>query len=191
MQKHTHKKRKKYFIDKAFQGKLAMKFCFLIIASSMLVAVLIYYLNQHTITVAFEGLKVVAKSTSNFVLPVTLGVLAIVTFLAGIAGVFAIVIISHRIVGPLYRLKIELGKIASGDLSSPIHVRTKDQLQKVAVEFDSMRVSFKGSIGVLKENWGPVKMSLDKLKKEMDQKEKNEIEDYIKKIDSELSRFKT
>ena len=184
-------RRKKYYIDKGFQSKFIVKFCFLIILTSLLTGVLIYVFNRQTTTVAFEDLKVVVKSTSDFILPIMLQILAIVTLLIGIATIAVTLFTSHKIAGPLYRINAELKRIKDGDFSSVVRVRAKDQLQKVAMELDEMRLEFKNSINTMRKNWVAIKSHLQKLQKESkDEKEKIRIADSIEKIDSELARFK-
>lgn len=175
-------RRKNYFIDKSFQTKFILKFCSLNIFASFLIGVLIYLLNQQTKTVAFENLELVVKSTSDFILPILLGVLVIVSLLVGVAAIVVILVTSHKISGPLYHMTLDLQKIQSGDLSSPIHIRTHDQLQKVAAEFERMRVAFQGSILSLRKNWTAIRL---------DEGQKKRFENEIQRIDTELAHFKT
>lgn len=192
MQDYKNERRKTVFIDKSFQSKFIIKFCLLIIIASLLVGSSIYYFNRQTTTVAFEHLKVVVKSTADFILPIILEILAIVTVLMGIATIGVTLFTSHKIAGPLYRLKIELEKMKNRDFSSAVQIRAKDQLKKVALEFNEMRVAIKDSISALKADWDPVKTSLSKLKDEIkNEEERKRIADSIDRIDSELARFKT
>jgi methyl-accepting chemotaxis protein len=191
MEKHRMHRRTHYFIDKDFQAKFIIKFCLLIVATSLLTGALIYYLNRQTTTVAFDDLRVVVKSTSDFILPIVLEVLAGVTLVVGVATIIIALLTSHKIVGPIYRLKIELDKIKHGDLSSSIHIRSKDQLQKVASDLEEVRIGFKDSVNSLKVNWDSIKANLQKLAQETeDEEKKRSIADDIGKIDSELARFK-
>jgi len=183
-------RRRHYFIDKGFQSRFIIKFCLLIIITSLLTGMLIYIFNRHSTTVAFDNLKVVVKSTSDFILPIMLQILIIVTFLIGLATIVTSLLTSHKLVGPLYRFKLGIDQMKTGDLSSPFSVRTGDQLQKTAYEFDMMRVSLKDSIAVLKQNWPYVKEKTLFLINESKQKEA-QVNYAIEKIDSELDKFKT
>ncbi len=191
MQENIINKRRKYYIDKGFQLKFIIKFCTLIIITSLLTGLLIYYFNQKTTTVAFENLKVVVKSTSSFILPIMLQILIIVTLLTGIGTVIVTLFTSHKIAGPLYRLKTDLERIKNGDFSSPIQIRTKDQLQKVISEVNSMCLNLKDSIGALKTDWTSIKEILVKLQSQAKDEEKKKLQDNISKIDSALTKFKT
>lgn len=191
MRKQGKNKRRNYFIDKSFQSRFIIKFCFIVVLASLLTGILIYYFNRQTTTVAFEDLKVVVKSTADFILPITLEIIVIVSLLVAIAVGALTLFTSHKIAGPLYKLKMELEKISNGDLSSPIRIRAKDQLQKIASEFNEMRIGLKNSISEIKINWDSIKTDLYKLREEIkDEERKRKIEDNIKKIDSELARFK-
>ncbi len=54
-----------------------------------------------------------------------------------IVGMMAL-IMSHRIAGPIYRLKMELKEIGKGDLSRTIKFRDKDEFKDVAVAVNTM-----------------------------------------------------
>ena len=184
-------RRRHYFIDSSFQTKFIMKFCLLIACTSLLAGGLIYWFNRATTTVAFENLRVVVKSTSDFILPIMIEILAIVTVLVGFATIAVTLFASHKIAGPLYRFKSGIDKVRAGDLASRFSIRTGDQLQKVANEFEHMRIELKDSIVTLKDNWTAIKAKMLGQMAAKDTEEKTQILDTIKKIDSELGRFKT
>jgi len=184
-------RRKTYFIDKKFQAKFIIKFCLLVIIASLLTGISIYCFNLGTTTVAFEHSKVLVKSTGDFILPITLQILVIVTLLVSIATAAVALFTSNRISGPLFRFKAELEKMKSGDFSSSIRIRTEDQLQKMAHEIEETRISVKDSITVLKAHWNFMKIDLNSLKEEIkDERKKSIFVNCIEHIDSELARFK-
>ncbi len=184
---YRENRRKNYFIDKTFQAKFILKFCVLLISTSLLIGVLIYYFNQSSTTVAFENLRVVVKTTSDFILPIMLEILIIVTLLTAIATIVVTLFTSHKIAGPLYKLKIELEKMRNGNLSSQIRIRSTDQLQVVATDFNEFRMGLNDSVSTIKNNWKSIKEHCLKNNCEANK----EIEYAINKIDAELSRYKT
>jgi methyl-accepting chemotaxis protein len=184
-------RRRNYFIDKSFQSRFIIKFCLLVMVASALTGASLYYFSQHTTTVAFEHLKVVVKSTADFIMPIMVGTLIIVTLLVAAATIIVTLFTSHRIAGPLYRLKIELDKMKNGDFSCPVRIRTKDQLQHLASNFEEMRLNLKGSVKALKENWHSLSGNLRKLRDAaQDASEKRQIEEGIRRIDAELAKLK-
>ena len=192
MQKQSQNRRRNYFIDKSFQAKFIIKFCVLIIMASLLTAILIYFCNRQTTTVAFENLRIVVKTTADFILPMTLQILAIITLVTALATIVVTLLTSHKIAGPVYRFHKELEKIKCGDLSTPIRIRAKDQLQKVAYECEELRVELKRHIHVIKECWDAIEKQTPSLAANAsDEAEKKKITESIDKINAELARFKT
>jgi len=181
-------KRKNYFIDKQFQTKFIVKFCLINIVASLLAGVLIYFLNRQTNTVAFENLKVVVKSTADFIHPILLMVLVIVTLFAAIATIIIVLFTSHRISGPLYRLTQELEKIKTKDLSHPIRIRAADQLQRLASECEAMRAEYQQSIRKAKQSWRALQKSKDLIS---NAQERRQLEHDLDVLISELEQFKT
>jgi signal transduction histidine kinase len=183
MNKGEKNRRRQFFIDRSFQTWFIIKFCMLIVSTSVLAGVLIYLFNRQTTTVAFEDLKVIV--------PIMMQMLVIVTILVGVSTVFVALFTSHRIVGPLYRMKTELEKMKRGNLSSPIKVRSKDQLQGVASELESLRLNLKKSLGTIQKEWNSARALLEESGAGSKEGKGKLVKDAIGKIDSELARYKT
>jgi len=185
-------RRRNYFIDKDFQTKFIIKFCALIILTSVLTGILIYLFNRGSNTVAFENLKVVVKSTSDFILPIVFQILIVVTVMVGAATVFVTLLASHKISGPLYKLSTELGKIKGKDLTSSIRIRNTDQLKNVVKEFEDMRVSYRDSLSEIRSAAENLSALLGKNIKDIkDDGSRKKIADLASKLNNELSKFKT
>lgn len=189
---NKNERRRNYFIDKRFQTKFILKFCSLHILASLLTGVFIFLLNRETKTVAFDDLELVVKSTSDFILPILLQILVVVSLFIGAATIGVILLISHQIAGPLYRLTLELNRIKLGDLSVPIHLRTKDQMQKAANESEQMRIALRESVGSMKKSWFAIRAELQVLRSGLtDEKKRQRLDQETASLDAELTRFKT
>ena len=185
-------KRKNYFIDKRFQTKFIVKFCLINMAASLLIGILIYGLNRQTNTVAFENLRVVVKSTADFIQPIMALVIVVVTLLAAISTIIIVLFTSHRIAGPLYRLTAELEKIKAKDLSHPIRIRATDQLQRLARECESMRIEYQQSIQKAKKILQSIRTTLPPSEdSKKNAEEKLQFERKIDELTSELEKFQT
>ncbi len=190
MENQMQNRRRNYFIDKHFQSQFIFEFCVIVLVGSILIGLFAYYLNMQTTTVAFENLKVVVKTTADFILPVILQILVLVTLFVSIATGALALFASHKIAGPLYKLKMEMGKMKNGDFSSPVHIRSTDQLKTLALECDEMRTQISGSIVSLKNEWNQIKIILEETKEKTDETNKRKIEDRIKNLDFEFSKIK-
>jgi len=191
MQDCSKNRRKTYFISGSFQKRFILKFCLLIAGASLLTGFFIYLFNRSTTTVAFEELRIAVKSTSDFILPITLQILTVTAFLAGAAVIFITLFTSHKISGPLYRLCTELEKMKQGDLSRKVKLRADDQIQDLASELDELRIRLKESIDALRENVEPLKKCVEDKDCSMDKQEKKLAVAGLKKIEEELLKFKT
>ena len=179
-------KSRNYLIDNQFQAKFITKFCLINIATSVMIGVLIYWFNRRTNTVAFENLKIVVKSTADFIQPIISMVVVIATLLVALATIVIVLFTSHRISGPLYRLMIEIEKITAKDLSHPIRVRADDQLQRFVAECETMRVEYQRTVHQVKKEWDSIQAALRQSKDS-----KLHLEREIDALTSELEKFKT
>ena len=181
-------KRKQYFINKTFQSEFVVKFCGLVIMGSAVFGIILYLFSKHALTTSFENSRLVIKSTADYIFPGLLfgGVItAIITALA--AGV-VVILMTHRIAGPMYRFERYINEIGSGRLYSDLKIRKKDQFQNMAGSLNKMTHDLK--LGLLEVN--DVSDELDKLIEELSASSSREIllREDIKRIVGELKKDK-
>lgn len=182
--------RKNYFIDKAFQTKFILKFCLIVVVSSLAIGGLIFVLSQDSTTVAIENTRVVVKQTSDFIFPIVAQILAIVAACSALVVVALTMIISHRIAGPLYRMKKEVDAVNGGDLTGNFNLRDKDQLKALAKSLSEMN-------SLLRQNNQETRTKLDGLKKYLSEKDyclskddRGVVENLISEIEKPINFFK-
>jgi len=154
-------KRRNYFIDKSFQTKFIIKFCMIVMVSSLLIGVFLFFLSRNLTTVAIENARVIVKSTSDFMLPIIIETILVVTFFAALAGIVLTLLTSHKIVGPLYRLKREIDIFKTGNLKANFTTRRSDQLQNLTISLFEMGEVFTNRHAELKGKLAGVKKSLE------------------------------
>lgn len=79
-------------------------------------------------------------------------VYAVIAVLIVVAMVQLHLFYSHRIAGPAYRLGMEAGKIARGDLKGNVKFRQKDNLTDMADSLNDVATKYRGRIIALKEH---------------------------------------
>ena len=99
-----HKKRKNYLVNKKLQLGIFLKWSILPV---ILVSLFLYYF-----------------SWNRYVL--IIGIVALILFS------WRMLILSHRLAGPIYRLEKDLADIAKGNFSIRIKFRKKDELRSIA-----------------------------------------------------------
>lgn len=146
MKEHKIDRRKTRFIERSFQTNFIIKFCLLVIAGGLLTAGILYLLSMRSTTVAIVNSEVVVKSTADFLLPVLIQTVVVVMVLVSIATIVVTLFVSHKIAGPLYRLKKAMHDLAEGNFSAEINLRPLDQLKDIAQEFNKMAGKLKGRL---------------------------------------------
>jgi len=181
-------KRRHYFINKAFQSEFILKFCALVALGCVVFGVILYALSSKTLTTSFENSRLVVKSTADYLLPGLLFGGMIVGILTAIVTSIIVVLMTHRVVGAMYRFEKQAEKIGSGELSSDLKIRKKDQFQDFVTAFNKMTNDLNS--GVLKVV--DVSEKLGDLIEKLSDSSGNELllKEDIKKVVSELKKDK-
>ena len=131
-------KRRNYFIDPAFQANFILKFCLIVVVSSLVIGTAMFFLSQNSTTVAIENTRVVAKPTADFILPEMAVLLLIVAVFSSLVVLILTLFVSHKISGPIYRIRKEIELLQNGDLTRKFNIRNSDQLQDLAGSLNEM-----------------------------------------------------
>lgn len=191
----TYTRRRIYFIEKSFQAKFILKFCVLVVFGGLLTIGLLYFLAMKSTTVSFVNSRVVVRSTADFILPILVQTVAIVVVIVGFAAVIVTLFVSHKIAGPLYRLKKVMQELENGDFSQDFHIRHLDQLQDLAKTFNITIKKIRERIQILKEGLGILEQGLNNISENDIAENKRTLLFELKKVSEELSKasryFKT
>jgi len=173
-------KRRIYCIDRDFQGKFIFKFCLLIVLAGVIITGILYLFGKSSTTVSVVNSRVVVRSTADFLFPILVQTILVVMVIVGLAALILALLFSHKIAGPLYRFRIVLGKMKSGNLSCNFNIRNYDQLQELSEEFNSMINEIRERVNLIKANVANLKAK----KGDISEKETEEL-------DRNLNYFKT
>lgn len=188
-------KRRVYFIEKKFQAKFILKFCALVALGGLLTIGLLYLLAMRSTTVSFVNSRVVVRTTADFLLPVLIQTVAIATIIVGLATIAVTLFVSHKIAGPLFRLKKVMGELENGDFSADFHIRHLDQLQDLATAFNEAIRKIREKIQALKDGLKVLKDGLDDISENEIAESKRSLLAELKEAAEELNKasryFKT
>lgn len=178
-------RRRNYFIDKKFQTKFIVKFCIILLGTSLLIGALFIYFADNSTTVAIENTKVVVKRTSDFMMPIMIQTLIIVTMSSAVSVIILTLFTSHKIAGPLYRIKKEIDVLKEGDLTSVFRIRSKDQLKSLVNSISDLADVWRGKHSLLKEKVSDIKQILNS------DYNADSLQKRIRELDDILRYFKT
>ena len=158
--------RRNFYIEKEFQRAFIIRFCLLMALGSLLTMVLVYWLARHSTTVAISNGHVAVHSAADYLLPLMGQTVLIQLMVTSFATIGMTMMISHKIGGPLYRLKVMLGGLGNGDLTTPMRLRQGDQLKSIANIYNEALAKLDAQIKGLKKasSMEEVKKQLDKFK---------------------------
>lgn len=179
-------KRKQYLVAKKFQLKYVGLILLLMFATAALCSYVVYYtsmllMGEKLANVYPQGRLVSIVKIVNFRILISL---ILVTPLVALIGIF----LSHRIAGPIYRMEKFLSSVATGDLTSRIILRTKDELITLASGINTVVDSLKVSVTDERARLRRALSELDGVKKGAEAKpaDISAIKDGISKLDNEL-----
>jgi methyl-accepting chemotaxis protein len=156
---------------------------------------ILYLFAFRSTTVSIINSRVVVRSTADFLLPLLIQTLLIVTILIGLATIVLTLLFSHKIAGPLYRFKKVIENLEEGDFSQDFHIRFNDQLKDLADKFNSMIVKTRFHIQVLKDNLKNLKEKLNNFSEydiiEHKRLYFGELKSIIEEIDKLIQHFKS
>ena len=183
-------KRKQYFIDKNFQSKFILKFSLVVILASVIIGGLIFYLSTNSTTVAIENTKITVKRTADFILPIMVHTIVIVTLFSVIIACGLILLISHKISGPLFRLKREIDLMKTGDLGRDFNIRATDQLKDLALSLNLMCSTLKEKLTESKEQCKSFENFISQKDVSIQKDTKEQILELLNKLKNQLDFFK-
>lgn len=182
-------KRRIYFIEKAFQTKFILKFCAIVGIGGLLTVGILYLLAGKTTTVSIVNSRVVVRTTADFILPILIQTVAVVTAIVGLATVVLTLLVSHKIAGPLYRFKKVINLLEEGDFSGDFRIRLHDQLQDLAQIFNNMITKTRIQLKALRDNLLSLKEKLDNVSEQEVSEHKRSYLSELKRISAELNRI--
>jgi signal transduction histidine kinase len=161
-----------------------------VILSSLAIGALIFYLSRNSTTVAIENTRVFVKPTSDFILPqlviTVIAVSAVFSSLLFVMTLFA----THRIAGPMYRLRKDIDSLRSGDLTGAFIIRDKDQLKGLAKSLNDMGFVLRQKHTDLKHRTDSLRSFLKDRNYCVSFEDKERFSDLLKDIDDILVYFK-
>lgn len=137
-----------------------------------------------------ENTKVVAKSTADFILPSLVVILLAVTIVSAIVCSVMVIFLSHRIAGPMYRLKLEVEFITQGDLSRTVRIRNTDQFQEMAKSFTAMADQLRAKHKEIKLQSQEIKSFLEAKNYAVSSDDKQNLSQKINQLNKSLDFFK-
>ena len=156
--------RRKYFISRKFQIEFSFRFLLIIAAASIMVMLLFFYNSRGTLTAGYTGSEVKLLQTGAYFLPSLVVSTIIIVIFACLTGALVMILLSHRLAGPLFRFQVVLDELSSGNLTMRFNLREKDQLKELADRMNGMAGVMDWKIGEIKSNAAEISAIVEELR---------------------------
>lgn len=143
-------RRRNYFIKKKFQVNFAFKFLAIVVIEAVLALGIFLYTSRGTLTTGYSGAELKIARTSDYFLPILFFSNLIIVAATCIVGILVLIVLSHRIAGPLYRIEKVLGDISKGDLTVRFKLREADQFIELENAVNELAKTMDMGMGDLK-----------------------------------------
>lgn len=190
-------KRRIYYIEKKFQTKYILLTIFLLLTYTFAFIFIIF--SPYILTLYFDFYSLSEKAEAARTL-----LLLHSTVWPGIAGIILLfgalsIFTTHKIAGPLYRLKKTIGEIINGNLDVRVKLRKGDDLKDLAEHVNMLAEELKTFVNTVKIDYNLLSEYILELEREIDAKMITEesgkkiikkVQDSRKNIEAVLDKFK-
>lgn len=189
-------KRRIYYIEKKFQTKYILLTIFLLLTYTFAFIFIIF--SPYILTLYFDFYSLSEKAEAARTLLILHS-----TVWPGIAGIILLfgalsIFITHKIAGPLYRMKKSISEIIKGNLDVKVNLRKNDDLKDLAEHVNMLAEELRTFVNTVRVDYDLLSEYILELEREIDAKMITEesgralihkVEANKKKIEVTLEKF--
>lgn len=131
-------RRRNYFINKAFQSRFILPFILATSLANIITVTLFIVLARNKIDSVMYSMRLPLTSAATLLSPAAFFASLVAVAAVSLLFLFAARGMYQKITGPLHQIGAGLQRITSGDLSTTITLRDKDEFKDFAGELNTM-----------------------------------------------------
>jgi methyl-accepting chemotaxis protein len=144
--------RRQYFIKKDFQARFIARFILILIIGGVISVGMTLLTTRGTLTTSFVDSRLVIQDTPLVILPSVVLTTVISILVVGIIAAIVMLLVSHKIAGPMFRFEKDIERITGGDLKSHINLRKGDQFQEMVKTLNTMIDSLNSKVSEIRHD---------------------------------------
>ena len=183
--KPSRYKRRNFFINKEFQGRLIFNYFLLVVIGSVFFVGIITFFSSNTLSIVYDNYHLELGITPDILLKKFFSAQWFFIIIGGGAVIIITLFLSHRVAGPFYRFEITLDEMLNGDLSQKIWLREKDEGKKLASKINLFNNKLSEKIAIIKNYKNNINEHTDAIEKVLDS-----TSDIDKAVMENLNRIK-
>ena len=151
-----------------------------------------WYLSLNTLTTGYKGAQLRIESTSDYFFPSFFMSNLVVILIVGVIGIIGLILISHKIAGPLYRFEKGVTEVNKGDLSYRFRTRKGDQLTELSESLNSLISMMDSKVEAMNLDVDGIMKVMEDIKRcsTPDSVEKEKIEQLSQEIIQRVNNLK-
>lgn len=139
-------KRRNYFIKKELQGRHVFIYFFMIVVGSVLFSLLFSMISANTLSISYDNYNLQVGTTPKILITRFFAAEWLFILLGGLMVAVLAIFLSHRVAGPLFKLERSVNGMISGNFSSIIYLRRKDEGQELAEKLNQLNAMLSAKI---------------------------------------------
>ncbi len=143
-------KRRKYFINKDFQGKYIFNYFFLVAIGSIFFIGIFSFFSSNTLSIVYDNYHLQLGVTPDILLRKILYTQWFFVVIGGGLIILITLLLTHRIAGPFFRFEKALDEMKDGNISKKIVLRKKDEGKVLAEKINSFNCTLADKISQIK-----------------------------------------
>lgn len=178
-------------IDKAYPRLLVIHCALIFIAGLLVTAAIFLVLMGRPIGPTYgEGFRMLAQLNRDiFYKSLVIYGSTVLVALCCIAG--SVLLYSHRVAGPVYRLRLFAGRIAKGELGARVTLRQTDVVHPLAEEMNRMSDNFHRTLTAVRQELEVLEKQTELLDKTPDRRQAlAEIRGGAERISARIGRYR-
>jgi methyl-accepting chemotaxis protein len=180
-------RRKKLLIDGSQRQLLGVYFVHFMVVLVVFFAAMVFILNQEVIR---SGLSVDQKQEFTSLMASFASRMWPAMWVLFLFMVLHVLYVSHKIAGPLYRIRSVLSYIGSGNLTSRAKLRKGDYLLQDADAVNQMATELDGRIGRMRDEWTAANKSLEALADSIEAASRKEARKSLEELRERMEVWK-
>lgn len=161
-------KRKIFFIQKDFQGRMILQYFLFAVAGYALLALILLFFSADTITISYGNNDVQLGQTPIMLLNEIMAANWVLLLLGGALLVYTAIRLTHRIAGPQYKLEQTVRSMCDGDLTNIVYLRQKDESRELAQNLNQFNKSLSEHVKTIEKRSQLITAQLSYLQVEID-----------------------
>lgn len=125
-------RRKKYFFEESSQGKYLFSYFILACLVMILFTLLFVYFSTDSLSIIYDNNQLKMGKTPEIMLDSILNIHGILIIVCGFSILYFVTRLTHKTVGPLFKIGRTIDNMANGDLTSRIYLRKNDECKELA-----------------------------------------------------------